>query len=318
MSQGPVARPHNNVSTPAQLCEKYDKGGGTGIRSTFAIYSIRPLPQPWETIASPKLAFQLNRAAAAVAETIPIYFRLSDVDEEDLHSFSTSSPAPHAAQSQIPRLPWFLVNAAISEKHYIVGRGSLAETLLVILRRPWCILEVCCCEYETVSTMLEFAILARELEPKAYAASVFLLSHEESKRQRNPNEHIPFLPLTSGRPSQPEVNALRGVYTVLSADGLQSHNPFWLRVICVCGVQLGIAFSDFLRGMCGTKVVLIPERIGGPARYGPGMIRRAFTEDLSTNHRVSDHDQRGGFQVHSLRLVSLYKQILQELTEEVS
>ncbi|KAK6334790.1 hypothetical protein TWF718_010235 [Orbilia javanica] len=318
MSQGPVARPDNHVSTPAQLCERYDKGGGTGIRGTFAIYSIRPLPHPWETIASPKLASELRQAASAVAETISIYFQLSDIDEEDLHSFSTSSPAPHAAQSQVPRLPWFLVNAAISEEHYIVGRGSLVETLLVILRRPWCILEVCCCEYATVSRMLEFATLARELEPKAYAAAVFLLSHEVSKRQRDPDEHLPLPALVSGRPSQPEVNALQGVYTVISADGIQSHNPFWLRVICVCGVQLGIAFSDFLRGMCGTKVVLIPERIGSPVGHGPGMIRRAFTEDLSANRRASDHDRRGGFQVHSLRLVSLYKQILQELTEEVS
>ncbi|KAK6510870.1 hypothetical protein TWF506_009964 [Arthrobotrys conoides] len=317
MSQGPIAQPQSNVSTPAQLCEKYDKGGGTGIQGTFAIYSIRPLPQPWEAVASPKLASELTQAAAAVAKTISIYFQLSDIDEEDLHSFSTSSPAPHAAQSQIPRLPWFLVNAAISEKHYIVGRGSLVETLLIILRRPWCILEVCCCEYETVSAALDFAVLARELELKAYAVSVYLLSHELSKRQLNPNEHVPVLPPTPGRPSQPEVNALQGVYTVLSADGIQSHNPFWLRVICVCGVQLGIAFSDFLRGMCGTKVVLIPERIGSPVRY-PGMIRRAFTEDLSSSHRASDHERRGGFQVHSIRLVSLYKQILRELTEEVS
>ncbi|KAF3186173.1 hypothetical protein TWF106_005663 [Orbilia oligospora] len=317
MSQAPVAGPQSNVSSPAQLCEKYDKGGGTGIQGTFAIYSIRPLPQPWETVASPKLAAQLIQAAAAVAQTISIYFQLSDIDEEDLHSFSTSSPAPHAAQSQTPRLPWFLVNAAISEEHYIVGRGSIVETLLVILRRPWCILEVCCCEYETVRTMLEFAILAREFEPKAYAASVYLLSHEVSKRQLNPNEHVPVLPLAPGRPSQPEVNALQGIYTVLSPDGIQSHNPFWLRVICVCGVQLGIAFSDFLRGMCGTKVVLIPERIGSPVRY-PGMIRRAFTENPSVKHRGSDHEQRGGFQVHSIRLVSLYKQIVQELTEEVS
>ncbi|KAF3225186.1 hypothetical protein TWF191_005476 [Orbilia oligospora] len=293
MSQAPVAGPQSNVSSPAQLCEKYDKGGGTGIQGTFAIYSIRPLPQPWETVASPKLAAQLIQAAAAVAQTISIYFQLSDIDEEDLHSFSTSSPAPHAAQSQTPRLPWFLVNAAISEEHYIVGRGSIVETLLVILRRPWCILEVCCCEYETVRTMLEFAILAREFEPKAYAASVYLLSHEVSKRQLNPNEHVPVLPLAPGRPSQPEVNALQGIYT------------------------LGIAFSDFLRGMCGTKVVLIPERIGSPVRY-PGMIRRAFTENPSVKHRGSDHEQRGGFQVHSIRLVSLYKQIVQELTEEVS
>ncbi|KAK6511389.1 hypothetical protein TWF481_000305 [Arthrobotrys musiformis] len=319
MSQGPANQPQSNVSTPAQLCEKYDKGGGTGIQGTFAIYSIRPLPQPWESIASPKLAFQLRQAAEAVAQTISIYFRLSDVDEEDLHSFSTSSPAPNAAQSQIPRLPWFLVNAAISDKHYIVGRESLVESLLIILRRPWCILEVCCCEYETVTTMLEFALLAREVDPKAYAAAAFLLSHEASKRiQQTPNVSPPRIPLTAGRPSQPEVNALQEVYTVLSADGIQSHNPFWLRVICVCGVQLGIAFSDFLRGMCGTKVVLIPERIGSPVGYGPGTIRRAFTENLAAGHRTSDHEQRGGFQVHSIRLVSLYKQVVQELTEEVS
>ncbi|KAK6529739.1 hypothetical protein TWF281_008901 [Arthrobotrys megalospora] len=318
MSQGPTTGPNSNVSTPAQLCEKYDKGGGTGIQGTFAIYSIRPLPQSWETLASPKLAVQLTQAAAAVADTISIFFQLSDVDEEDLHSFSTSSPAPNAAQSQVPRLPWFLVNAAISELHYIVGRGSLVESLLIILRRPWCILEVCCCEYETVSAMLEFAILAREIEPKAYAASVLLLSHEVSKRRSDRSEHLSLKPLSSGRPSQPELNTLQQVYIALSADGMKSHNPFWLRVICICGVQLGIAYSDFLRGMCGTKVVLIPERIGSPVRYGPGMIRRAFTEDPSAGRRISEHDQRGGFQVHSLRLVSLYKQILQRLTEEVS
>ncbi|KAK6354281.1 hypothetical protein TWF730_008694 [Orbilia blumenaviensis] len=317
MSQGPTAGIYNNVSTPAQLCEKYDKGGGTGIQGTFAIYSIRPLPQPWETLASPKLALRLQQAAAAVADTISIYFRLCDVDEEDLHSFSISSPAPHAAQSQVPRLPWFLVNAAISERHHIVGRGSLVESLLIILRRPWCILEVCCCEYDTVRTMLEFAILAREVEPKAYAASVLLLSHEALKRRQDLPEPISLLSRIPGT-SQPELNTLQEVYMALSADGMKSHNPFWLRVICVCGVQLGIAFSDFLRGMCGTKVVLIPERIGSPVRYGPGTVRRAFTENLSAGHRISDHEQRAGFQVHSLRLVSLYKQILKSLTEEAS
>ncbi|EPS43791.1 hypothetical protein H072_2228 [Dactylellina haptotyla CBS 200.50] len=307
-----------NITTPAQLCAKFDKGGGSGLQGTFAIYSVASLGNSLDEQLQkcpPALRSKLDAAAAAVADRIPIYYQLSDIRQDKLISLPSSSSIKEDDKSPYPRLPWFLINAAIAHDHCVVGQRGVVETLLGTLRRPWCILEVCCCDYGTVSVMLDFAVIAQQISPELYAAAVLLLSHEKLKRSSE--KQIPLPPMYSGsRSSEPSLGPLREVYNALSADGIRSHNPFWLRVICICGIQLGIAVSDLLRVLCAAKGVYIPENMGSPVRVGG--LRRAVTEDLtSVRRRIPDHEQRTGFQSHSQRLVSLYRQVLQRLTEEV-
>ncbi|KAK6540151.1 hypothetical protein TWF694_008972 [Orbilia ellipsospora] len=317
MTHPTLAGPSGNITSPAQLCAKFDKGGGTGIQGgTFAIYSIASLGQTLDERLQkcPSLLTDLQQAASRVEETVPIYYKLSDIQEDKLHSLPSASSMNEDPNSKYPRLPWFLVNAAIAQHHCIVGQNSAVETLLSILRRPWCILEVCCTDYTTIEAVLEFSKLARQVNPELYAAAVLLLSHEAAKRSSE--TQIPLPPVSSSRAPEASLGPLREVYTALSADGMKSHNPFWLRVICVCGVQLGIAVSDLLRVLCAAKGVFIPENVGSPVRFGG--LRRALTDDISSaRRRISDHDQRVGFQSHSQRLISLYQKVLQQLTEEI-
>jgi len=159
------------------VCSQHDTGGGVLYGTSFIIYTVTSSP----TLHASSSA-ALSILASKVVIQIPIHFTISDLSH--LHGI----PSPTSSPNEIDRLPYFLFNAVNRAKpdHCIAGWGTPVETLLAVLRRPWCILELCCSRDEAVVTLLEFAREA-EREVGGYSAAVSLLEHETKARSCEPH-----------------------------------------------------------------------------------------------------------------------------------
>ncbi|KAL4886315.1 hypothetical protein BJY04DRAFT_178856 [Aspergillus karnatakaensis] len=231
--------------TSDTLCATLDHGGGVRFGPhTFAIYSCAPLPASFaqhQLNLGANIAFRnaLNTAAAQVCETLPVYVDLDASQTAQLTSLPVPAQPPI---NPIYYLPWFLINSARLEKHCVVGRGSVVESLLVILQRPWCVLEICCTDIETITAVREFAVLAAEKEPRSYDAAVRLLSHEIRARTSLSALDISEFDVPPSRCSAKELCEIYAATTLV-----RSYNRFWLPLICSCAVYLGIPFSEVVR-----------------------------------------------------------------------
>ncbi|KAJ5464362.1 uncharacterized protein N7458_000048 [Penicillium daleae] len=237
--------------TPAKLCALYDAGGGVRFSDSFAIYSIVAFPPEWATIKlDPIIIDQLERAASLVATKIPILSKLPEPPLPDL----VSLPCPPRTLSQsdsrtspCDQLPWFLIHAATYPKHCVFGRSDSLASLLVVLQRPWCILELCCCDASTIAALHDFAILALEIDGPTYSPAVTLLAHELSHRKDGHSKSSPVKSLASTTQNDPEGHDAFAMYRELSRSCLRSHNSFWIGLITACAVYLGVAFSDLTK-----------------------------------------------------------------------
>lgn len=237
-----------------QICASYDLGGGVGLGDSFAIHSIAALSSACKLHQDgSKGDAELAEAASEVTQLLPVWITLEDVA---LGRFS-SLPYPTQDPAKLDRThhplnhpPWFLVNAAASMNHCILGQGSAVESLLMVLRQPWCVLEICCCDIQTVTRVSEFATLAEKIHPGDYTIAIRLLSHELEARiadkSRVSNCDTNWLDDRSDywMIPLPTLVLTRTFYTDLFFHGRQSRNPFWLCLIVICAVSLNLAFSD--------------------------------------------------------------------------
>ncbi|KAL4815291.1 hypothetical protein BDW67DRAFT_164183 [Aspergillus spinulosporus] len=248
------------TSNSDTVCAALDHGGGVRFGpQTFAIYSCAPLPPSFKQIRrNASLHTQMSRLAASVFKTLPVYVDLPDTDVAELASLPVpvsvprGQPMPPISANAInpDYLPWFLINAATFKKHCVVGRNSAVESLLIILQRPWCVLEICCCiEAQTIGAVLAFAKLAARIDPKSYDAAVQFLSHEFRVRIEPVLKSTGIL--TSGgtddllhTPRWSE-KAICGIYAATTL--VSSYNQFWLPLVCCCAVDLHLPFSDVVR-----------------------------------------------------------------------
>ncbi|KAL4788467.1 hypothetical protein BJX76DRAFT_315781 [Aspergillus varians] len=227
------------------LCAALDHGGGVRFGpQTFAIYSCAPLPPSFEPLRQ-DVAFyaQLKTSALRVCKSLPVYLESKSQAAAQLVSLPVPVPRAQPPANTIHHLPWFLINAATFDQHCVIGRGSAVESLLVILQRPWCVLEVCCTDIETVAAVREFALLAAQRVPDRYDAAVQLLFHEYTAR---------IAPLATDVVCHSErlaprcsEKALRDIYAATTL--VRSYNRFWLPLICSCAVYLGVPFSEAVR-----------------------------------------------------------------------
>ncbi|KAL6237618.1 hypothetical protein BDW75DRAFT_238224 [Aspergillus navahoensis] len=242
------------------ICAALDHGGGVRFGpQTFAIYSCAPLPPSFEQIRhNATLHAQMSEIAARICKTLPVFVDLQDTDVAELASLPVplavprSQPMPPIDTNTInPRhLPWFLINAATFKRHCVVGRHTVVESLLIILQRPWCVLEICCCvDAQTIGAVREFALLAAPVDTKAYDVAVRLLSHEYRMRIKPvlDSTGISDSGGTNGMPCAPQCSekALCGIYTATIL--VNSYNRFWLPLICCCAAYLDLSFSDVVR-----------------------------------------------------------------------
>jgi hypothetical protein len=239
-----------------QLCASSDKGGGVGVGDAFAIYSVvaSPLDSGRAALKAGLLA-ELTSAASAVRSVIPV---ITTERPCQLDVVSLPCPAPPTSDPTrgIPShcsLPWFLINASRFAKHKIIGQGDTTESLLMVLQRPWCVLEICCCDSSAVSAIYQFAIVAAKLNLGVYSHAVELLYHELSIRTVRSLAHTKYSKFSSAKfcISYAELGTtwihVRKVYVDLSSSRVRSHNSFWLRLISTCTIYLGIGCSHMVR-----------------------------------------------------------------------
>ncbi|PLB44646.1 hypothetical protein P170DRAFT_480396 [Aspergillus steynii IBT 23096] len=236
-----------------QICACYDFGGGVGLGDSFAIHSIAAFSSGRKLRQDGSLGdAELAEAATAVTQLLPVWINLEDVAPGQFSSLPhpTHDPAMPGKTHPLDHPPWFLVNAAASRNHCILGQDCAVESLLMVLRQPWCVLEICCCDTQTVTRVSKFAIIAEKIYPGNYTIAIKLFSHElETRivdRTRTLDCNINCLDdrLDDWMVPHPTLAMVRTLYTDLFFHGRHSRNPFWLCLMVVCAVSLNLAFSD--------------------------------------------------------------------------
>lgn len=245
--------PENKGPTPAELCSLHDVGGGVHLEGRFAIYSIAAAPSSWKRDEiDQELLAELENTASVVAQRLPILTTTSP----DLTTCLSSLPCPPRQRRKEAFVelcngrPWFLINAALYTRHCILGCHNALESLLMVLQRPWCILELCCCETPVVAAIHDFVMAAAKLGPVIYRPAVILLSHEISQRTKICcSQPHPLVSTTSRRwrltSGKPRPDAIAG-YKELSRNSIRSHKSFWIGLIVTCAIHLELPFCDVI------------------------------------------------------------------------
>lgn len=358
-----VAQPTPKEDTAASSgsllasCAEKDQGGGVslackGVASrTFAIYTTAILPRLWrdvlyeraETgkIGSDCYVTRLNSLAEKISTVLPIYTAFDDLVDTPKNN-GESSPSPRLESLPASSVletrqfatnwltdtePSFLLNAALHKQHCIIGQGGRTETLLVTLRRPWCVLEICMgstqegygdsgqSSTEVIGDVLSFARLAYEKDESGYAMAVFLLEHEVNKRYAVKKSR-PIIGSLQGhgreqfkkrktyawnyqfdsiQPSQRHRwprSSYASCNRAVFLPSLKSFNAFWIRLICVTAVEVEMSFSALVAmlaaGVSG-QVGLFDLRIPRTAVFLPKnrQARRQSDSDVHLS-RISD------------------------------
>jgi hypothetical protein len=245
----------------SQVCASFDKGGGVALGDAFAVYSIVASPPIWtNTVLQSGVYAELLSAASVVSSVIPVLITPEDVCMSDIVSLPCPTGSAFDSAPDITlenNLPWFLLNASRFSNHQIIGRKNTPETLLMILQRPWCVLELCCCQSPAILAVHQFATVAAKLNPRLYQPALKLLSHEMRERQLATHNSIQDRGLHSTRPWTPSTEhivtwlEIRTLYSEMSSSRIRSHNSFWLGLISTCALYLGISCSDLIRNLVG-------------------------------------------------------------------
>ena len=296
------------------------------LGDTFAIYSIvaSPLDLSQLEIGS-NTRMELDHAASTVKSILPILFSLSDIDASDL--VSLTCPPRRNTQSNTPLnpgqdLPWFLVHAARYSKHCVLGQNSVLESLLMILQRPWCVLEICCCDTSIVSAVHDFVGVALKLDYVNYTPAIELLSHELYRRGRRSHD----MQLNRSSLGHHISNAIHkecvAMYAKLSRSSLRSHNPFWIGLLSTCAVHLDVPFLELVMGLSGVPWGSSQQPTGlnsGPVqkRWSDGEVFPHSNPDrmqsLDSSSSIGSHVNKGFVQ----ELLHLYARILSAAGEVI-
>jgi hypothetical protein len=249
-----------NWATPKDLtddiplpewCYKLDQGGGISIKDAFVIHSVAKVPQEWDNLLQKPFVKQtLNYKALVVAAAIPFYSEESK-NQNELRSSVKQLRCIWEEEKKSVLMnarPQFLFNCAVIEQRCLVGEeADLVRTLLVVLQRPWCVLEVCCCDTATLQAMLDFVQVAANLDNKSYALSEILLQHE--KRTRGLSSHEPSR-RSRHRGWKKEKETLRQyTFIIESSTKTVSLNLLWLRIVFICGLELNWSYSELLKSL---------------------------------------------------------------------
>lgn len=334
----------------SQLCASFDEGGGVALGDAFAIYSVvASSPDRSTTSSKSRIQAELISAASAVGNVIPVLVTTENVFTVNIVSLPCLKHPPFNSAREISphdSLPWFLINASKFSKHQIVGRKDIVESLLMILQRPWCVLELCCCDSPTISAIHRFAVIATKLNPELYNHALVLL-HQELRRRTipsfgdiKPSELSLIKPWISFAELDTTWFSLKEVYTELSSSRLRSHNSFWLRLISTCAPYLGISCSNLVRilsDMTSMGVNFSRQKhttdqayyssIGRMSHRSHSSVTISTRESLLSTRRstlnLTDHDKC--LALNDLEILSsglqflllIYRQVLQTISESL-
>lgn len=325
----------NGLSSPLSECAAKDTGGGVSLNYVFAIYSTATLPPIWRDIlhAAPSATEihikSLEALANKISDFLPIHTSWDDIKSspssyknDQIQSLPPTFPTINFSSSIVTQQitkhkPHFLINAALHERHCIIGQDSRLQTLLVILRRPWCVLEICVSNLhktDVLEAVLAFAKTAQELDCSGYSTAVFLLEYELETRRcyfqavkhrsSSLKEHVTVMIDRSHLRLQ-KGSSSRQVYKMCNTvflPSLKSFNSFWIRLICVSAIETGNSFLCLIFMLCDQR--LGHGQISGLRNFRPtGLFRqekgrRQSETDLPPFSRISARGQDGNAAVH--------------------
>ena len=256
----PLEHASTQLSDFPALCASYDHGGGVGLGENFVIYTISHSQPHLELVESDFL----KTLASNVARYVKIYYTLpADVC---LHSLPHESVYKHPRlmqkylkQKDRPQLPSFFVNAASSQTICIAGIKDDVTTLLGILRRPWCVLELCSVGREATKALLVFARAASSVDCSGYAGSAALLRYQLDCREgdvldrrrsgiRDGGYWKSWRLYKGGRRS-----VLKNICEAVFESTLGSFNGFYIRAIISCAVEVEVGWAAMGRFLAGSK-----------------------------------------------------------------
>lgn len=235
-----------------ELCATLDRGGGVCCGDIFVVFTRHMIPAAWRNDVKYRDRFsRAQRIASSICSRMPLFLCTEDLKGVGLASlpYGTSK-----VQHSLSQEPWFFLNASTKESHQIgvAGVESAAETLLAVLGRPWCVLELCCSSLDVVEALVAFTDVALEFDSKAYAAASSLLQHERDTRIYKPRRSSAIPRWVSRQETVIQRTAtlskIRSLCAALFLISENSYNGFWLRAICVCALWLGIPMSQ--AGQC--------------------------------------------------------------------
>lgn len=239
--------------TPAQRCSQYDVGGGVSLGDSFAIYSVVASPPNWSSTSfDPETWDDLEHALLTVTKFLPIHTVMPDNLLHELGSLPGSPPPPPGINPH-HHPPWFLMNAARYQKHCVLGHNTALDSLLMVLQRPWCVLELCCCDASIVAAVHGFVGAAAKIDGLTYGPASRLLAHELDTRHRDGPGYRELAGSsgTSQMPANARWPKVWAVYAALAGSRLRSQNSLWVGLLCACAIYLAVPFSDLTRMLCG-------------------------------------------------------------------
>ncbi|MCJ1336753.1 hypothetical protein MMC09_002031 [Bachmanniomyces sp. S44760] len=301
--------------TLPEICAFIDQGGGVGFEDKFVVYSTTPLPDRWHTIldqTEPPPSLVL--AAAAVVKYLPIYLQKDYVKPGLLALPGSNSSIESSDPPESFHRPWFFINSSTKLWHAIAGKGSEVETLLTVLRRPWCVLELCCCDDVSLQAILDFAKAAMEIDPDGYEEAVNLLSYETSMENGSDDE---LLQCSNGKMAQLSdqstiLHSPHKFHTSIIQSSISSYNGFWLRLIHVCALELGISYSDIGLTLDGN---LDDEALSQPSNQH---LERLTTSDETGSTHTSEEREENDINPKQESLVLAYLDMYHDVGLEMN
>jgi hypothetical protein len=292
------------------ICSRYDKGGGVGHGATFMVYTNMKLSQHWSDRSNwhSGLEEALLKASRPLKNHIRFHYSTGELDDSGVGEWTKnlhSLPSPPAhPPNLLDRRPWFAINAAKADSLDICGQKDAIQTLIMVLGRPWCVLELCCHRSSTVLNLLgHFAELLAKEDPKGYEFAVEMLQYEKACRL----EEVPGPVKKAHMFDHLAMQRLRHFSAAIFPISEQSYDGFWLRLICCSAVRLGTSLSRFaklLGAMNGNHCVTKDAYLG----LDCNVFLIEFDEDTEVISETTGQ----------ISLVNMYASIIAELTAWVS
>lgn len=233
-------------------CATYDHGGGVRLGNAFVVYTTNSQHAHPPAIA-PRLLNMLATLASTVSRLIKIHYVLPLEPPGILHHSLPHYPPIQPSRlanafletGDRPQAPCFFVNASSSREICIAGIEDAVTTLLSVLKRPWCVLELCGAGIEAVEALLAFAEAAKKGSGKDYDGAIALLRHQrwcmdvEEQRRAVLDGFCGFQRLR-GRRGRDKKTEIRDIYATLFKSSLESFNNFYMRAIVTCAVVMDV------------------------------------------------------------------------------
>ena len=252
----PPQGPPNYQSDFPSICASYDRGGGVGLHDAFVVYTTNQSRAHPEFL-DPRTLKTLTNLAAKVASHVKIYYTLPP--NAHLRTLP-HAPAVHHSQlpkkildsSDRPHTPSFFLNVSSSEEICIAGRRDAVTTLLAVLRRAWCVLEVCGAGAKAVTALLTFVAVAESVDKEGYKGAVASLGYQRDfhiarERESAIIDGLNWSRKVDGFDKKAKDDRLREICAALFRSSLDSFNGFYMRAIAACAIELGIQWGDMGR-----------------------------------------------------------------------